>query len=144
MDSTLSERLKEAMKGPPKVTGRALADACGVKPSSVSDWLSGKSKSMEGSNLIAASEFLSVRPKWLAEGLGPMRFVSTYDQEPLRASENVAAFPKPATDPLSIELLDLFSQLDQPSKIEYLAHLRGFLAGRRPHSYGKASKVAGQ
>ena len=73
MYKTLPERLKEAMAGPPKITGRALAKACGVAPASVSDWLSGKSKTMEGANLVAACEFLKVRPKWLASGVGPMR-----------------------------------------------------------------------
>lgn len=73
MQTTLAERLKLAMAGPPKVTGRALAAYCGVAAPSVSDWLRGKSKAMEGRNLLAAAEYLKVRPKWLSEGIGPMR-----------------------------------------------------------------------
>lgn len=73
MRSTLSERLKLAMAGPPKVTGAAIARACGISPPSVSDWLSGKSKTMEGKNLLATARLLRVRPDWLASGIGVMR-----------------------------------------------------------------------
>lgn len=75
MKTTLAERLKIAMKGPPKVTGKALAAACGVKPPSVSDWLTGKTKTIEGGNLLAAAHCLGVRPEWLANGTGLMRTV---------------------------------------------------------------------
>lgn len=142
------------MAGPPKVPGKDLADACGIKPPSVSDWLSGKTKSMDGHNLLAASEFLRVRPKWLAEGVGPMRIDDTeqnfcYDpalsNASLIASESlpVSYLPERKTDPLTAELMYLFSQLDDVSKREYLAHLRGFVAGRHPHPNGGAPAVAG-
>lgn len=69
---TLSERLKYAMEvlPPKKIKGVELARAAGVKPPSVSDWLSGKSKSMEGENLLRVSRFLGVDANWLATGLG--------------------------------------------------------------------------
>lgn len=69
---TLAERLKYAMEVLPhkKVKGVDLARAVGVKPPSVSDWLSGKSKTMEGENLLKASKFLGVNPNWLASGNG--------------------------------------------------------------------------
>lgn len=69
---TLSERLKYAMEvlPPKKIKGVELARAVGVKPPSVSDWLSGKSKTMEGENLIKASKFLGVNASWLASGNG--------------------------------------------------------------------------
>jgi len=61
------------MAGPPKVTQAALARACRVKAPSVNDWLSGKTKSIEGENLLNAATFLKVSPLWLATGKGPMR-----------------------------------------------------------------------
>lgn len=69
---TLAERLKYAMEILPskKIKGVDLARAVGVKPPSVSDWLSGKSKTMEGENLLKASKFLGVNPAWLASGTG--------------------------------------------------------------------------
>lgn len=73
MSTTLKERLQKAMAGPPKVTGAALARACGIKPPSVSAWVSGHTKSIEGSHLLAAARLLRVRPEWLADGLGHMR-----------------------------------------------------------------------
>ncbi|MET3512767.1 phage repressor protein C with HTH and peptisase S24 domain [Pseudacidovorax sp. 1753] len=73
MQSTLAERMRIALEGPPKRTQAALAKACGIKPPSVSAWLSGETKSVEGTNLVNAAAFLGVNPKWLGEGLGPMR-----------------------------------------------------------------------
>jgi transcriptional regulator with XRE-family HTH domain len=70
MQTTLAERLKNAMAGPPKITGMALAKACGVSQPSVSDWLNGTTRSLDGVNLVTAAEFLQVSPKWLATGLG--------------------------------------------------------------------------
>lgn len=69
---TLAERLKYAMEiiPPKKVKGVELARAVGVKPPSVSDWLSGKSKTMEGPNLIRAAKFLKVNSTWLGTGVG--------------------------------------------------------------------------
>lgn len=68
--NTLAERLRYAMEvlPPKKIKGVELARAVGVKPPSVSDWLSGKSKTMEGENLLRASKFLNVNPSWLASG----------------------------------------------------------------------------
>lgn len=74
---TLQERLKMAMAGPPKVTQAALARACGVRAPSVNDWISGKTKTIEGQNLLIAADFLKVMPMWLATGKGPMRKAET-------------------------------------------------------------------
>lgn len=124
MYKTLPERLKEAMAGPPKITGRALAKACGVAPASVSDWLSGKSKTMEGANLVAACEFLKIRPKWLASGTGPMRNEQGHAWQHA-AQEPVADYlPEKSADPITAELLDLISRMDGPSKMESLLQLR--------------------
>lgn len=70
--STLQERLRQIMAGPPRVSQAALARACGIKPPSVNDWISGKTKTIEGRNLLLAAEFLGVSPKWLATGRGPI------------------------------------------------------------------------
>lgn len=70
--STLAERLALAMKGPPEIKPADLARACHVKQPSVSDWLSGKTKKLEGANLLAAAELLNVDPWWLATGEGQM------------------------------------------------------------------------
>lgn len=69
---TLAERLKYAMEvlPPKKIKGVELARAVGVKPPSVSDWLSGKSKNMDGPNLVRAAKFLKVNSTWLGTGAG--------------------------------------------------------------------------
>ena len=73
MVTTLAERIKKAMEGPPKVSGVAVAAACNITPTSVSDWRTGKSKTIEGANLLSAAKALRVRPDWLASGVGLMR-----------------------------------------------------------------------
>ncbi|WP_186015129.1 transcriptional regulator [Burkholderia gladioli] len=70
--TTLAERLEQAMKLPPEKKAADLARACRVRAPSVSDWLSGKTKKMEGANLLLAAEFLNVDPWWLATGEGRM------------------------------------------------------------------------
>lgn len=68
----LSERIKLAMSEA-GLSQVALANACGVKPPSVSGWLSGKSKFLRGENLLRAARALKVNQEWLATGFGPMR-----------------------------------------------------------------------
>ena len=45
-----------------------LAKFCGVTQSAVSMWLNGRTKSIRGSNLLSAAEFLRVKPSWLSKG----------------------------------------------------------------------------
>lgn len=70
---SLKERLELARIGPPKRTKKSIADAVGISTPSVNDWFSGKTKTIEASNLIKAVRFLNVTPDWLATGRGPMR-----------------------------------------------------------------------
>lgn len=72
-ESLLKDRLALAMAGPPPVSQAALARACGIKQPSVSDWLSGRTKRLEGANLLAAARLLNVAPDWLSTGRGSMR-----------------------------------------------------------------------
>lgn len=67
----LAERLTAAMAHS-GLTQAELARACGVKPPSVSGWLSGKSKFLRGENLLKAAAALGVNQQWLATGDGKM------------------------------------------------------------------------
>lgn len=71
--TSLSQRLLAAMSGPPKISQAKLARACMVSPPSVVDWLSGKTKMLDGKNLVLAAGFLKVNAEWLATGKGEMR-----------------------------------------------------------------------
>lgn len=93
MKTTLADRLKEAMQGPPKVTGQALAKACGIKPPSVSDWLSGNTKRMDGVNLIHAAECLRVNPKWLATVHRHLQALTVSDSPQKCQTENKLGIP---------------------------------------------------
>lgn len=87
--NTLGERIAKAMALMPGKTQAGLARACGIRPPSVSGWLTGKSKSIDGSNLIKASEYLGVRSKWLATGLGPMTESEPIGLLPLHEEQKV-------------------------------------------------------
>lgn len=78
--STLQERITKLLAGPPKISQAALARACGIRPPSVNDWVSGKTKSIEGENLLRAAAFLKVSPLWLATGRGSMYASSDAEQ----------------------------------------------------------------
>lgn len=71
--TSLADRLRLAMEGPPRISQAAIARACGIKAPSVTDWLNGRTKRLEGSNLLATARILGVNPEWLANGEGPMR-----------------------------------------------------------------------
>ena len=73
MGTTLKERLLLAMKQAPAVKQVDLANACGIREASVSDWFTGKTKSLSGANLIRAARVLNVNPDWLGTGRGAMR-----------------------------------------------------------------------
>ncbi len=76
-----------------------IARAAGIRAPSVSDWFSGKTKTIEGANLLAAARVLGVRPDWLATGRGPMRTVDGDDS----ISVHVPVSP-PATPPGYVRL----------------------------------------
>lgn len=69
---TLRERLAIALAKKRGGSQAALARACKVSTASVADWFSGKTRKLRGSSLLAAAEYLNVRPRWLESGLGPM------------------------------------------------------------------------
>ncbi|SOS36021.1 phage repressor protein [Pseudomonas syringae group genomosp. 3] len=91
--STLKERLALAMAGPPKVSQAALARACGISAPSVNDWVSGKTKTIEGENLLLAAELLKVAPMWLATGKGRMRKMGAEEASPGQMETNVEPGP---------------------------------------------------
>lgn len=68
---SLADRLDLAIKNA-QASKSELARACEVKPASVSDWLSGKSKSMRAHTAQKAAAFLNVNPVWLSTGEGSM------------------------------------------------------------------------
>jgi len=77
--NTLADRLKEAMSEMPEVKAVDIARACGIRSASIVDWQTGRTKKLEGSNLLATAELLRVNPWWLATGRGHMRAPYTLD-----------------------------------------------------------------
>lgn len=144
MKSTLSERLMEAMDGPPKVSGVALAKACGVAPPSVSGWRTGDSKSLRGSNLLAAAKKLGVRAEWLADGIGP-KYSSKTNPEPNGIRQDVAGYimPQTITDTAILEAIQILTSLKKNQRAGAVANLKLYVALLGPPRDGQALSVAG-
>lgn len=78
--TTLSERIKECFDEKSTETGKdvsilmsELAKICEIKTPSIYDWLNGKTKRLNGMNLIRAGAFFEVQPEWLDSGVGEKR-----------------------------------------------------------------------
>jgi len=71
---TLADRLALAVsQAPAHIKKTELARVAGVRPPSVSDWFTGRTKNLVGDNLLKVAAYLHVRPEWLATGRLPMR-----------------------------------------------------------------------
>ena len=126
------------------INNAQLAAACNVKPPTSFNWASGKTKNIKGEPLLLAAKALGVTPEWLATGHGPMFEIAGGASTHIAAEPSVTYLPEKKNDPLTQELLELFAMLDAHSKREWLANLKGFVAGRRPHSHGATPAVAGK
>lgn len=91
----LKDRLRLAMDGPPRVRQVDLAAAVGVKPPTVNDWLSGKSRTIRGQYLVRVASELGVSAEWLATGRGEMRPSRPVHNE--RSSNREFVAPEPPT-----------------------------------------------
>lgn len=132
--NTLSERLKLAMKGPPKIVQADLAAACKVTAPSVNDWLSGKTKNIVGETLFLAAEYLDVDPRWLAGGDVPMRTEKSNKAE-IEPGEHKMIMDLLGFDPrdLSVNQLKLIRTSSQVSgdKIEIAEKITKTLIDKR-------------
>lgn len=145
MKSTLKERVIEAMEGPPPVSGVELAAACKLSTASISDWRTGKTKTIEGSNLIAASKRLGVRPEWLANGIGP-KFHDTKTREQPAVHQNVVAYPvsKPKEDKWITAAVVILRKLKPSQRQGAVAALRTHVKNLGPPRYGQTLPMAGK
>lgn len=132
---TLAERMKLALAGPPKISQASLARYCGVKPPSVSAWVSGETQSLEGTNLLKAAECLKVNPKWLGEGIGPMRGEHQASIDPAPP----AAPPGPAPDVhIALEAIARRLMTADAGTRELVAGMLSSMA-KNPESYSRVA-----
>lgn len=85
--TTLSERIAELSSGMKRGWMAALARHCDINPVSVSDWVSGRTLKMEGTNLLRAADFFKVNPLWLDTGKGNKAILS--DHQNVSSAPNV-------------------------------------------------------
>ena len=143
MKSTLKERIIEAMKGPPTVSGVQLARACGISTASVSGWKTGTSKTIEGSNLIAAAKCLRVRPEWLANGIG-IKWADSSPQGQYLINDTVVPYPPPkaSSDKWIIEATMILKKLKPSQREGAVAALRSYVQNLGPPRHGHTLPMA--
>jgi transcriptional regulator with XRE-family HTH domain len=127
--ASLGDRLKQLGAEKKRGWQAALARHCGVKPPSVADWLSGKSKSLEGENLLRAAEFFNVNPEWLANGKG------------VKWRGDAATAAHEAHEPSPSYAVPSFAPLHSPSIDEAVEKIAELLAGINAEGRERASTV---
>lgn len=70
LGTRIRQRLEYLKESDKSKTQAGLAKYCKVKPPSVSKWLNGTTKTLQGQNLLRAAEYLECDPDWLATGVG--------------------------------------------------------------------------
>ena len=120
--STLQERIEQALKKS-GLKPHELAKLAGVSRATVSLWVNGPTKTIEGENLTRAARALGVDPHWLATGeesrLEPVDYCDNMLMEP----GEVYLLPQNNT----IELVKMFNELnsiDKKRAIEIIKVLR--------------------
>jgi hypothetical protein len=77
--STLQQRLINAIALNPALSQAGLAIHCKVTDGAISQWFTGRSKSLRGGNAAKAAQYLGVDSEWLARGPGATPVLATKD-----------------------------------------------------------------
>jgi transcriptional regulator with XRE-family HTH domain len=143
MKST-GERIRQARESR-GWSAQVLATKVGYKTQSGISNLENRATGTGGNKIGAIAAMLNVPTDWLINGPDsddvPFNEV-IHDR--LSIKPMVVDYISQRDDSLQRELLELFSQLDDQGKRDWLNDLRGFVRGRRPHPHGSASAVAGK
>jgi transcriptional regulator with XRE-family HTH domain len=131
--TTLAERLLAALDRDKSLSQAGLAKACGIKPPSVSDWLSGKTKKMEGANLLMAAQYLNVDAWWLATGKGSM--------EPGKPQMKLDIGGDTMAWPFSVSR-ERIEQLDGEQKAHINGMIEGYLSGLKSNAVPKSRRAS--
>jgi transcriptional regulator with XRE-family HTH domain len=119
--TTISDRIRAAMKEAGDISMSELGRACGVSPAAVSKWLNGGKLSAD--NLAAAARALGVREEWLRTGKLPK------DRENSHAEQSLD------------EVMDLLEDLKGP--LAALASAIERIGSSRPQSARKRRTSGG-
>lgn len=106
--STLADRIRSERKAK-GLTQEALGKYVGVGKSSVSQWESGLTKNMDGTNMVMTAKALGVNPNWLATGQGEK--YPTYDQHLLQNNAILEKKNHYSITPNETLLLNAFKRL---------------------------------
>lgn len=91
--STLAERLKEAL-AQSGVKQIEIASLCKIAPASVSDWFTGKTKSIRSTHLEKVANLLNVSSVWLSTGQGEMKSQTVLAEDKVNNSDEWIEIPE--------------------------------------------------
>lgn len=123
MDS-LASRLQRALDEKPGASQAELARYCKTKGPSVSNWFTGETRTLKAQSLVLAAEYLDVRPRWLLDGKGPMRYE-------IRSANAAATTPPPLADALPV-VVGRLPGLDDYSASKVLTAVQAAMKGSAP------------
>lgn len=103
--STLKQRFELLRALRPDITNAELARAAGVKPPSVTDWFSGKTKSLKGTPAAKVASLYGADVVWLSTGEG--RPPTKIETEQARQKLIESATPAPQGAPPNSRVLNL-------------------------------------
>ncbi len=142
--SALADRIRAALAAS-TINQAELAAACGIKPPSVNDWLSGKTKSLKAHTAQKAASALGVRIAWLTYGTGPMRDQPGTQDDGTALRQAPTPYitklqPKAPAEPEEIvEVLALMRNTDDRGRAMALAAVKVALNGYKPAKANHAS-----
>lgn len=142
--NTLKDRLKYARELRELSQGD-LAKLAKCSQSTIGNVESGERDTLR--NLVMVARVLKCSADWLYDGFGekPVKYQKSNTAHAITAAESVVSYmPSQKHDPQETKLLELFHQLDEKGKNDWLKDLGGFVRGSRPHTHGTAPAVAGK
>ena len=72
--ATLAERVTEAIEAS-DVSVASVAEACGISPQSVYQWMTGETRELMAENLVELAEITGYEARWIARESGPKKRV---------------------------------------------------------------------
>jgi transcriptional regulator with XRE-family HTH domain len=124
----LNERIRRAIKIS-GVKGKDVAEACGVTPGAVSQWMAGSTSNLKFTNLYGLSDITGFSARWIALEEGP---------------ERMAGLPGVQLASHEAALLDIYRDLSSRDKEMLFGIIRGMKSVDipPPKSHGKQESKA--
>ena len=140
---TIGERIRQARMAL-GLSAEELAHKSGYKTQSGISNLENKATGSGGNKIAKIASVINVSVDWLLNGPDgdTVPFLVQPPQHPITIGEPMVALFPQRDDPLKVELLQLWSQLNENHKREWIGDLRRFVREKSPHWFGADPAMA--